>query len=326
MLLEKRQRKGNLSTPQMIGLLNDLLLAALEPVFNHTSMAKQLLLQALLQTQSDHRRKISSIERGFVADLILNGIAANNFNAIRLAELDRSVGFSVLDKIFQQLKAAQKIERKLLAKPKSRSQQAKLLSIAIELGADPNILGVLARWVTPYYKLYREFKAIVMGKYIKLAYGKAMAAQKITGLHVDSKDLFNNYMGAVDRAIDKCSSSCGTLTTYVQNWMLSSRSNPEFDHQYGVAYKIPASIRKQMQNSNIPLTNMASTVEEKHFDIPDDEEHYDKLQELFSANKDLLRLLRHVPYSKVPFLVLDLPIVLNQLEINNLQNNQLVIP
>jgi hypothetical protein len=316
LLAHKQKLTTNLSSRQIITILNALLNAVAEPLFNNCQLMRQLILQAMLQTQLDHRRKISVHSKEITAALVLHGVSQRDFSAVKLCEIDRGTLFKAVDQVYQNLLQAIAIEQQLLIKPKTTGLWLQQEAIAKYLGVDSNLLTPLARWVRIYYELYLQFKEQIIAKYIKYAYHEANRARALTGLHVDVEDLSKNYLLAVDRAIDKCDAERGTLTSYIQQWILSARSSPEFDHQLGVSYSLPANIRKDMERNKLPLTNMSTPIEEKHHEIADPDSDPTRM---VYQDKVLLRCLRDLPDTKILFLLLDLPIELKQSEIDNLR-------
>lgn len=321
LLSHKQKLTANLSSKQIITILNTLLNAVAEPLFEHCSLMRQLILQAMLQTQLDHRRKISVHNKEITTALVLHGISNHDFQAIKLCEIDRGTLFKAVDQIYQLLLQAITIEQKLLTKPKSTELILQQENLAQRLGIDSNLLTPLARWIKIYYELYLQFKGQIIAKYIKFAYQESGRARAMTGLHVDVDDLFKNYLLAINRAIDKCDAERGTLTSYIQQWLLSARSSPEFDHQLGVAYSLPANIRNDMERKNIPLTNMSTPIEERHHEIADPDGDISKT---IYQDRILLQCLRNLPDMKIVYLLLDLPIYLRPNEIDNLRGNALM--
>ena len=316
LLAIKEKISINLSSSQIVQILNDIINAAAKPLFKHSHLMRQLVLQSLLQTQVDHRRKISIHSKEATASCIVYGIIQNNYSAIKLCELDRNILFSSINYIQPYLKEALIVEKKLL-KSNSSKYLKKQQNIAKITGIPINMLTALARWVLPYLDLYLQFRECIIYKYIKFAYQQAKRSESNTQLFVDVEELHKNYLLALGKAIDKFDANKGTLTSYIVQWLLSARSAPEFNHQYNTAYDLPANVRKDMENRGVALQNMSTPIDDKHLEIGDDNVNY-HIQEM-SKDKLFLNCLRHITGIKVPFQVLDLPIVLKPEEISNLQ-------
>jgi hypothetical protein len=321
-LLSSGQKiKVNLSSRQIVEILNSLINAAAQPLFKHSHLMRQLILQALLQTQVDHRRKISIHDKTVAATCIIYGISQNNFDTIKLCELDRNILFQSILYIKPHLEEALVLERKLLRKPESLKLQMRQRAISKFTGIAPHLLTPIARWVFPYLELYKEFKDRIMEKYHKFAYQEANRARSYTKLFVDIEELYKNYLLAMYKAIDKMDATRGTLTNYIKQWLLSARSAPEFTHQYAVSYHLPSNVRKDMERKNIALTNMSVTLDDTHTEI-EDYERFDEMQKIVGKDQYLLQCLRNIPGIKIPYLMIDIPIVLKPHEIEQLRGMQ----
>ena len=311
---------NNLSSKQIVSLLNQLINCAIEPLFNNSILARELILQALLQTQTDHRRKISIHNKAITTSCITYGIIHKDFNVIKMCELDRNILFKVVLYMEPYLREALKLEYQLARKDK-QSTRLKLHNISVATGIKNNLLTVIARWCLPYLNTYLQFKERIVAKYIKYAYREATIATYNTKLFIDPKELFKNLLLAIDKAIDKFDANRGTLTSYINQWMMSAKSAPEFNHQYNVSYDLPANVRKLMEKSGISLTNMSTTINEMHHEI-EDLDLSDKMSSIGGKDKTFLRCLREIKGIKVTYLALDIPIILTDQEVTNLKGIQ----
>ena len=113
-LTRKETLTVNLSTKQIITILNGLIHAAAEPLFLHSSLMRQLLLQATMQTQVDHRRKISSHNKEITTALIVHAIMHRDYTAIKLCNMDRGMLFKAVDMVLGNLRQAVQLEQELL--------------------------------------------------------------------------------------------------------------------------------------------------------------------------------------------------------------------
>ena len=68
------------------------------------------------------------------------------------------------------------------------------------------------------------------------------------GPNFDFEDVYQNFLTAITKAVDKYDCSKGALTSYINYWVLNAQtcSNTDHGHEYGIAYTIPPLQRKQM--------------------------------------------------------------------------------
>lgn len=69
----------------------------------------------------------------------------------------------------------------------------------------------------------REFKAMIVEKYTRMAVLQAQRTYTDYNHFVLLDDIVQIYLETVNRAIDRCDSKQGVLTTFIQNWFKSAR-------------------------------------------------------------------------------------------------------
>lgn len=90
-------------------------------------------------------------------------------------------------------------------------------------------------------------------------------------LNIQTDDVAQNFILALSKAIDKCDVDKGTLTSYIKAWMQDARNTVNFSHEYGTAYSLPSSkkrdIARDLSNvNNISLSIDSEEVQELHSD------------------------------------------------------------
>ena len=318
LLTVKEEIKNNLSSQQIAAMLDMLLHAAAAPLFERSFLMRELILQTLLQTQDDHRRKVSIHNKDITASLVVHAVLNKDFSPLAICGIDRSMIFSSINLVHNKLKKIVDLEIMATQKSKRRRHYInKMLKSCKEIGVQVDEALPLFNWVNNHLKMYRLLKEYISAKYYKFAWREACAANMITGLHVDINELSKNYNMAVEKAIDKYDSDKGTLTSYIQQWLKAAKTNPDFPHQYCESYSMPSSIRKDKERSGIALTNMSQTIEEKHHEI-DDPDALNKMQAIHKDNM-LLNCLRKIRNIDIVYRVLDLPVNLQSRELQKLQ-------
>ena len=70
----------------------------------------------------------------------------------------------------------------------------------------------------------RAFKAMIVEKYTRLALLQAQKTYTDFNCFIELADVVQIYLVVVNRAIDRCDARQGVLTTFLQNWFKSARS------------------------------------------------------------------------------------------------------
>lgn len=75
-----------------------------------------------------------------------------------------------------------------------------------------------------WYDKAREFKEMIVQKYTRMALMQAQNTYKDFNHYVPLDDVVQIYLMVTSRAIDRCDARQGVLTTFIQNWFKSARS------------------------------------------------------------------------------------------------------
>ena len=70
----------------------------------------------------------------------------------------------------------------------------------------------------------REFKALLLQKYTRMALNNARHAYMAVNHRVPLDDIVQTYLLYTNKAIDRCDSRRGVLTTFIQTWLYSAKT------------------------------------------------------------------------------------------------------
>ena len=109
-------------------------------------------------------------------------------------------------------------------------------------------------------------KKIILEKYVRLTIQSAQKdyAHYFYCTNVDLDDLCQSYLMMTSRAIDRCDPDQGTLTTLIQSWHLTGRSNAQKDRD-----------RLQHEDRNVTAEDLDDLDETAVFDAKDDEHQHE---------------------------------------------------
>lgn len=77
-----------------------------------------------------------------------------------------------------------------------------------------------AYWATKAFK----FKELIVQKYVRLALMSAKRTYEQVGYKIKLDDIVQTYLVYLSKAIDRCDSRQGVLTTFIQTWFYSARA------------------------------------------------------------------------------------------------------
>jgi hypothetical protein len=177
-----------------------------------------------------------------------------------------------------------------------------------------------------------------MEKYTRHALNKAdsyyRTVYKGMADRVDLSDLVQNFILGVNKALSKFDSRKGALTSYINNWLRDAQTSSGFEHEFGVAYQFPSTMRRFYQKPIHVYTSIDLHKDEA--DDQQDEQAYTINKVLVDADtphtvneeQDMLhsirRLCRHADPSGLARLTLGIEEELNKEELQELQRH--VVP
>ncbi len=282
-LLQLQEKiKDNLSSAQIAGTLDELLMRAMAPLIDHTMFIEWFFADVLPYAVYNSRRKLSNVPTQKFHDMMLSVIVAvpktEKLATLRKMRMERTIYFMAL-KAFHDLATAylSAMEQGLTAEGDERvACVKKMRDIETQVGYTSKVSFYSVIKQTLFWQDQAvDFRNMIIEKFVRLAYGEAAKAYAATNMTIDKGDLFRDLILAISRAIDKYDSQRGTLTQYVRWWILDGVTNHRNPHQYGTAYTIPTAQRKKMQEAGgLPINNLSVSWDEI-IEQGDDVEGYD---------------------------------------------------
>lgn len=313
------QIDDNVASNQTAEVLDHLLFQALRPVLFETNLVECALASVLNPIYSDHRRKLSVVPKADLVDMVFTILAApdktTKWDLIRRARMERSVWFQVISLFHKRCRAYPRLEQKYLAADLDQKLviSGRMHLIEAHLGANRGRLSAALRWSQSYFDLYNQYREKITQKYIRLAQQQARRAAESTTLNVDQKELFNNLVLAIGKAIDKFDTSKGTLTSSVNNWFMNAKTNSKQSHEYGTSYGVSTTKRRSMAQSHsdghTSDTNLSISLTDD-MEVTDGALTVESQMIVSEENSSLIRLANHAKNTRIARLLLGIPYVL----------------
>lgn len=236
----KEQLGHNYTSFQLLSVLDQLLWKSMWPILRTTDYFDRVLAIVIGWSATNPRRKLSSLPKERFNTYALAYLAADTpktkLRILKKMRIERNVLFYVVGKFLDVLRDAPP------ARPTAKIVNA--LSVFDHEG-----LWFAARESEYWHQQSIAFKGMIMEKYMRFVMMEAQMFHKQQRHHnphlnFDIDDIAQNFILAVNKAIDKCDAQQGTLTSYIQNWIKDAKGNPQLRGEYGIAYTIPASQRR----------------------------------------------------------------------------------
>jgi hypothetical protein len=229
----KERIQGNLTTSQYLQAYDEYLEKAITPIIVHTKFFDSFLARLVGWQEKNFRRKVSFLNRHDFPSLAITFLLQNTpegrLKAYRNLSLDRGICIEFIKLFHSNLDSYIKACNCELLNPGtgkfdiSYALQVKLL-MEESLKADTPLLNVYSEshfWLAKAL----DFKEIIVEKYTRLCLNTAkFDYEDYFKCQLQLDDIISVYLTAVSRAIDKCDSKQGVLTTYIKNWLKTGRT------------------------------------------------------------------------------------------------------
>lgn len=264
----------NLTTSQYLQIYDEYLENAIAPVIAGTKLFDSFLARIVGWQERNFRRKVSFLDRRLVPGLsvsfLLQPDLEGRMKAYRALELDRGIRLEFLKLFYSKLELYMKAVNCQLAYLGQNPNLAYCLSVkhAIEREVKATL---------PLIAVYEEsrfwfqhavaFKQLILEKYVRMCLVEAQRDHvKYFECRGELDDVIQVYLLAASRAIDKCDSRQGALTSHIQNWLKTGRGR--------IAEQL------ENQNSSLQVENLDFDSEEfrsSWSNIPTPEQAEDRL-------------------------------------------------
>jgi hypothetical protein len=258
----KERLAGNYSTEQLLDTLDELLMRGMEPIIGSTNFLDSRIICIATWYSTNQRRKLSPMEKGhFIASSIAYMLAdtRTKMRIYRKMSIERNLSVMLMEQWLKLAGECVNLELRQLTGFKNDIQD-RIDFLHWQLGT-VNRHALFHSYQTVKYYLSQavEFRNQIAEKYMRMVTLEAVGYHKQqtsnNGPRMQLDDVAQNFMIAVYKAIDKCDSNKGTLTSYVQKWITNAKTTNTFRHETGIAYTIPSGQRKQLAIGSCNISN-----------------------------------------------------------------------
>lgn len=216
--------KENLTSYQWLVTLDYFLESALDPIVSaHPDYLDNYFAKVVAWQSSRPSVKFSRNDKGMLPALLFNSLTSEN-HAKRQFQKDmmfnRGVLFGAINSYLEATKVFMDLHNPKLKIKKSK--RLLLIHLAKSRTSEHLYSGTLqcAYWAAKAY----QFKGLIVQKYIRLALMSAKRTYEQVGYKHKLDDIVQTYLVYLSKAIDRCDSRQGVLTTFIQTWFYSARS------------------------------------------------------------------------------------------------------
>jgi hypothetical protein len=222
---------SNLTSYQYLSVLDHFLYRSVLPLIESTRFVDIFLAQILgWQTQNPKRKTSGAGRHTFSANatlFLLSDQAKQKLKILRSMRLDRAIVFETVRRWLTIVEEYEKLSVQI-ASPELL-QQLQDLGEKASLRPSYSLHSTYTQ-VKFYYEQASGFKTMILEKYTRLCLNTAQRDYVQMGHQVELEDIIQVYLLTASKAIDKCDTDRGVLTTHIQNWLLSAKNVVKASH------------------------------------------------------------------------------------------------
>jgi hypothetical protein len=221
----KEEVKASLTTAQWLQTLDHLLESAIDPMVTANGCLVDNFFAKVVAWQS-HRPsiKFSRNDKATLSVALFNSVTTHGESKRKHQKsmlLNRGLLFGLIAIFLRTINNYKRLHDPTLRI--SRSRRLLLIKHAEDRVHSPHLYSALMQ-VEYFSGKALWFKELIMQKYTRLALMNAKRTYKLVNYAQRLDDIIQVYLIFLSRAIDRCDSRQGVLTTFIQTWFYSARS------------------------------------------------------------------------------------------------------
>lgn len=234
----------NLTTSQYLQIYDEYLDKAITPIIKSTSFFDTYLTSLLGWQERNFRRKVSFLNRHEVPRLVVNFLLQpteeGRVEAYKKLQLDRGIRIEFIKLFAERLVPYRQACDCELVNPQTLNLDLGYC-LSVKAGLEESFRAtkpMLATLLESIFWLEKAlaFKQIIVEKYIRLCLTNAQRDYTQYFEHrIPLDDIIQVYLMVASRAIDKCDSRQGALTSHIQSWFKTGRSRVAQQHDQQMA-------------------------------------------------------------------------------------------
>lgn len=220
---------SNLTSYQYLSVLDDLLYRSVYPIIEGTKFVDVFIAQVLGWQTQNPKRKTTGLGRhafaAYVTLFYLSDTPERKLEVLKEMRLDRAIIWEAIRKWMTHLEGFKDLADSI---PDLDSKEHPLLKLNRyeQLAVLRPGFGLCSIWreADYWYRKAAEFKEQILQKYTRLCLNTAQRDYVDLGHTIELDDLSQIYLLTASKAIDKCDTEKGVLTSHIQNWLLSAKN------------------------------------------------------------------------------------------------------
>ena len=220
---------SNLTSYQYLSVLDDLLYRSIYPIVEGTKFVDVFIAQVLGWQTQNPKRKTTGLGRqafaAYVTLFYLSDTPERKLEVLKEMRLDRAIIWEAVRKWMSNLSGFTELANSVPEQGPAVQALLRIHDFEQQAVLRPGF-GLCAIWreADYWYSKASEFKEMILQKYTRLCLNTAQRDYVDLGHTIELDDLSQIYLLTASKAIDKCDTEKGVITSHIQNWLLSAKN------------------------------------------------------------------------------------------------------
>lgn len=264
----KESMKGRWTDQQMMSTLDHMLKLALEPIVRYTKFMDYQLPAVLHWYATNTGRKIAmSDKERTLYHLVLWFSCGSTKDKVRLwrsLKFERNITFFLAKQFLAITESYLDLElQQALSPTEERAEQ--MYNLEQTVGGSTN-LGRTIQTVRYWVREASRFRNQILERFYRHAMMQAYKYH-LGNPRSNFDDVCQNFLMAVNKAVNKLDSDKGTLTSYANRWITNAKHSPVVPHEYGISFTLSPHLKRAVAKGESQLMNISSSLEQEEVEL-----------------------------------------------------------
>ncbi len=207
----------NFSSSQYLSTLDFFIYNAIKGLVEETKWVDIWVAKVLAWSQVNFRRKVSHVDKKDLPAKVMAFLIApdeHRFEALKAIRFDRTV---LREMVLVFLSSTEPVLLRENLSPYALNK----LHIKVAYHGD-NLFGLRAE-VLHWFDQFNQLKSMILEKYTRHVINSARSTYVASGHTLNLDDVIQDFMLTAIKAAERCDPLSGTLTSFIDNWLVSAR-------------------------------------------------------------------------------------------------------
>jgi len=216
----------NLTSIEYLSTLDRLLERSLSPIISSTRFVNTFLSKVLAFQSKNPKRKTTAEGKRVLPSYVVLYLVSSD--PVQKIDIYKKIGFDrgiTMEMIRRWLDVMKQYETIVNTLEPSLEDLKRLKQLEVMVGVYDHEYPYGAYLQTKFwFENANFFKSMILEKYTRMCLKTAQQDYVKLGYKIDLEDILQVYLMAASKAIDKCDSNKGVLTTHIQHWLKSAKN------------------------------------------------------------------------------------------------------